>query len=152
MFLGVHLGTSNRLCWEGPGKTGPGKTGPGKTGPDPDSGPHGLLSPHPTGEDGTPWVRWGHRPVRSQQVLGNVQCGGEELLVETGVPVLTAKTPWELLAAALRLTWATRLVCRRGCLGRPVAPEPPPAAWNVLLDAACASLCPAWEACWCLGT
>ena len=74
MFLGVHLGTSNRLCWEGPGKTGQ----------EPNSGPHGLLSPLPAGEDGTRGVRWGHRPIRSQQVLGNVQCGGEELLVETG--------------------------------------------------------------------
>lgn len=34
MFLGVHLGTSNRLCWEGLGKTGL----------EPNSGPHGLLN------------------------------------------------------------------------------------------------------------
>ena len=34
VFLGVHLGTRNRLCWEGLGKMGL----------EPSSGPHGLLN------------------------------------------------------------------------------------------------------------
>jgi len=64
--------------------TGSAGRGRERRGQEPNSGPQGLLRPLPAGEDGTPGVRWGHRPIRSQQVLGNVQCGGEELLVETG--------------------------------------------------------------------
>lgn len=56
--------------------------------------------------------------------------------METGASVLRAKTPRELLAGASSLTRAPRWVCRRGCLGRPMALEPPPAAWSPLLDSA----------------
>lgn len=41
---------------------------------------------------------------------------------------------------------------QEGVPGTPSGTRAPPAAWNLLLDAACASLCPSWEACWCLGT
>lgn len=142
MFLGVHLGTSNRLCWEGLGKTGPGAQ---LRPPRPPEATPRWRRWHPQGEVGAP---------SHQEPAGAGECSmwGRGAPRGDGAPVLTAKTPRELLAAASRLTWAPRVVCRRGCLGRPMTPEPPPAAWNPLLDSACASLCPAREAWWWLGT
>lgn len=71
--------------------------------------------------------------------------------METGVPVLTAKTPWELLAAARAPTWPPGWSAGGGAWDAQWHQSLPAAFWNVLLDEGlCLSVPCSGKLCWCL--
>lgn len=141
MFLGVHLGTSNRLCVGGAGKDGAGKDGAR-----PRLRPLWPPEPTPHWRSMAPLGEVGHRPVREPAGAGECSMWGrgasgdggpctdsKDTLGTVGSARRSSPGPpgWSAGGGAWDAQWHQSL------------PQPP---GTCSLDAACASLCPAWEA------